>query len=104
MFRTAFFDALQDDLFLFHNLVLVHGGDACQFIGDSQFFVFGLSHGVIRQDVQRLQVIKLTYKISQIKQVFVIVRNAGHHHVANPHIDILFIQIGGKLQDVLIGL
>ena len=79
----AFLDALEDDLFCMDCLFLCRRRNAFQRIVDPQVFILDLTHGVIRQHVQRLQIIQTADKVTQLPQIVVVQCDARHDHVAD---------------------
>ena len=96
-FRPSLLDPLHDRFLFFDEFRFVHGRNSFQPVYHPQTVVFLFTHGVVGKQVQRFQVVELADKIAQIKELFFVVGYAGNHHMADPHIHMPFIQVGGKL-------
>ena len=59
---------------------------------------------MIRQHVQRLQIIQTADKVTQLPQIVVVQRDARHDHVADPDRNALFLEVLGEFQDVPVAL
>ena len=86
MFRILLFQrfhALQRILYV-HCLILVH------------------AQRVVGQHVQCLHAFQLRHKAAKRGEGFLVIRPAGHHHMADPELFVLFCGILRKGKDVLI--
>ena len=66
--------------------------------------VLSLPHIVIRKHIQCLYVLKRAEIASKAVQIFLPVRYARNHHVADPYRYPLFLQVSGESQYIILGL
>ena len=100
----AIFNSFENHIFGVHRLFLCGCWNSLQRIVNAQILILDFAHSMIRQNIQRLQILQAADKVPQPAQKNVIQCNARHDNMPNPDRHLLFIQILRKFQNMLIAL